>query len=72
MVGISGQRQQPPEPGEAPAPPPPSSGPGAGLEQSLASASTVRRLVESSLIGVVTASLDGIFEANDAFLRLVG
>ncbi len=33
---------------------------------------TLRRLAESNLIAVVTATAEGITETNDAFLRLVG
>ena len=32
----------------------------------------VQRLIESDLIGIVLADLERIFEANDAFLRMVG
>ncbi len=45
---------------------------GMSLEQSLDSPATVRRLVQSDLIGVVIASADEIVEANDAFLRIIG
>lgn len=33
---------------------------------------TLRRLAESGLIAVATATMEGITEANGAFLRLVG
>ena len=49
--------------------PPPES---MSLEPWLDSPATVRRLVESDLIGVVIAAADEIVEANDAFLRIIG
>ena len=36
------------------------------------SAARVQRLLEANLFGVATATLDGLTEVNDAFLRIVG
>ena len=38
----------------------------------LQSEARARRLIDSNVIGVVIADMEGIFEANDAFLDLVG
>lgn len=43
-----------------------------GLKPGLGADVTLRRLVESGLIAVVTVTMEGITEANGAFLRLVG
>jgi PAS domain S-box-containing protein len=53
-------------------PPESTSPPSLALPQSLDSPATVRRLVESDLIGVAVAAADEIVEANDAFLRIIG
>ncbi|MEH1867574.1 MAG: PAS domain S-box protein [Nostoc sp.] len=43
------------------------------LQKSKVSEAKFRRLVESNIIGVIVANMDGaIAEANDAFLRMVG
>ncbi|MEH2137266.1 PAS domain S-box protein [Nostoc sp.] len=43
------------------------------LQKLQASEAKLRRLVESNIIGVIVANMDGaIAEANDAFLRMVG
>jgi PAS domain S-box-containing protein len=46
-------------------------GPG-GLRPGAGAAAVLRRLAESDLIAVATATMSGITEANAAFLRLVG
>ena len=43
-----------------------------GLKPGLGADVTLRRLVESGLIAVVTVTMEGITEANGAFLRLAG
>jgi hypothetical protein len=43
-----------------------------GLKPEAGAGVALRRLAESDLIAVVTATMEGITEANDAFLRLVG
>ena len=43
------------------------------LEDALrASEARVRRLIDANIIGVATATMDGVIDANDHFLRIIG